>query len=48
MLPFNTSAVCNTLGATNCAAQQKALGTPLQYDFDGKPEEVLQHIKALL
>jgi hypothetical protein len=46
MLPFNTSAFSNTLGAPNRAAQRKALVAPLKEDFDGKPEDVLQHIKA--
>jgi hypothetical protein len=34
----------NTLGATNRAAQRKALVAPLKEEFDGKPEDVLRHI----
>jgi hypothetical protein len=44
MLPFNTSAFSNTLGATDRATQRKALVTPLKDKFDGKPEDVLRHI----
>jgi hypothetical protein len=44
MLPFNTSAFRNTLGATDRAAQRKALVTPFKEEFDGKAEDVLQHI----
>lgn len=44
MLPFNTSAFSNTLGATDRATQRKALVTPLKDKFDGKPEDALRHI----
>jgi hypothetical protein len=46
MLPFNTSAFSNTLGATDRAAQRKALVAPFKEDFEGKAEDVLQHIAA--
>jgi hypothetical protein len=46
MLLFNTSAFSNTLGATDRAAQHKALITPFKEEFDGKAEDVLQHIAA--
>jgi hypothetical protein len=38
MLPFNTSAFSNTLGAQDRAAQRKALVAPLKEDFDGKTQ----------
>lgn len=44
MLPFNTSSFSNTLGATDRASQHKALVPPFKEEFDGKPEDVLQHI----
>jgi len=44
MLPFNTSAFSNTLGSSDRAAQRKALVAPFKEDFDGKPDDVLQHI----
>jgi hypothetical protein len=44
MLPFNTSAFSNTLGAPDCATQRKALITPFKEEFDGKAEDVLQQI----
>jgi hypothetical protein len=44
MLPFNTSAFSNTLGASDCTAQHKALVAPFKEEFDGKAEDVLQHI----
>ena len=40
---FNTSVFSNTLSAPDRAAQRKALVTPFN-EFDGKPEDVLQHI----
>jgi hypothetical protein len=43
MLPFNTSSFSNTLGASDCAAQRKALVAPFKEEFDGKPDDVLQH-----
>jgi hypothetical protein len=46
MLPFNTSAFSNTLGSSDRAAQRKALIAPLKDEFDGKPEDILSHIKA--
>jgi hypothetical protein len=46
MLPFNTSAFSNTLGATDRATQRKALIAPFKEEFDGKAEDVLQHIAA--
>jgi hypothetical protein len=45
MLPFNTSACSNnTLGAPARAAQRKALIAPFKEKFDGKAEDVIQHI----
>jgi hypothetical protein len=44
MLPFNTSAFSNTLGAPDRAAQRKALVAQFKEEFDGKPEDVIQHI----
>jgi hypothetical protein len=44
MLPFNTSSFSNTLGASDRAAQRKALVSPFKEEFDGKPDDVLQHI----
>ncbi len=44
MLPFNTSSFSNTLGATDWAAQRKALVAPFKEEFDGKSDDVLQHI----
>jgi hypothetical protein len=44
MLPFNTSSFSNTLGASDRAAQRKALVAPFKEEFEGKPEDVLQHI----
>jgi hypothetical protein len=43
---FSTSAFSNTLGATDRAAQRKALVTPFKVEFDGKAEDVLQHVAA--
>jgi hypothetical protein len=43
MLPFNTSTFSNLLGASDRAAQRKALFSPFE-EFDGKPEDVHQHI----
>jgi hypothetical protein len=40
---INTSTFSNTLGSTDRSAQRKALVTPFT-EFDGKPEDVLQHI----
>jgi hypothetical protein len=40
---FNTSAFSNTLDATHRTAQRKALVTPFT-EFNGKPEDVVQHI----
>jgi hypothetical protein len=40
---INTSTLSNTLGATDRTAQQKALVSSFT-EFDGKPEDVLQHI----
>jgi hypothetical protein len=48
MLPFNTGAFSNTLGATDRAAERKALVAPLKEEFDGKAEDVLQHIAVLI
>jgi hypothetical protein len=44
MLPFNTSSFSNTLGAADRAAQRKALVASFKEEFDGKSEDVLQHI----
>jgi hypothetical protein len=44
LLPFNTSVFSNLLGASNRAAQCKALVSPFD-EFDGKPEDVHQHIE---
>jgi hypothetical protein len=44
MLPFNTGAFSNTLGATDRVVQRKALVAPFKNEFDGKPEDVLRHI----
>jgi hypothetical protein len=44
MLPFNTSSFSNTLGASDRAAQRKALIASFKEEFDGKPDDVLQHI----
>ncbi len=46
MLPFNTSAFSNTLGATNRAVQCKALVAPFKEDFDAKSDDVIQHIAS--
>jgi hypothetical protein len=46
LLPFNTSAFSNTLGASDRAAQRKALVAPFKEEFDGSPEDVLQHIAS--
>jgi hypothetical protein len=43
MLPFNTRSFSNTLGATERAAQCKALVSPFKEEFNGKSEDVLQH-----
>ena len=43
MLPFNTSAFSNSLGASDRAAQQKAI-VALFDTFDAKPGDVMQHI----
>ena len=43
LLPFNTSAFSNVLGASDRAAQRKAFVSPFD-KFDGKPEDVHQHI----
>jgi hypothetical protein len=44
MIPFNTSSFSNTLGSSDRPAQRKALVSPFKEEFDGKPEDVLQHI----
>jgi hypothetical protein len=44
MLPYNTSSFSNTLDATDRPAQRKAVVAPFKEDFDGKIENVLQHI----
>jgi hypothetical protein len=44
MLPFNTSTFSNLLGASDRAAQRKALVAPFKDEFDGKSDDVLQHI----
>jgi hypothetical protein len=44
MLPFNTSSFSNTLAASDHAAQRKALVAPFKEEFDGKADDVLQHI----
>jgi hypothetical protein len=44
MFAFNTSAFSNTLGASDRAAQRKALVAPFKEEFDGQPQDVLQHI----
>jgi len=41
--PFNTSAFSNVLGVSDHATQRKALVSPFD-EFDGKPEDVHQHI----
>ena len=46
MLPFNTSAFSNTLGAIDRAAQRKALVAPFKEDFDAKSDDVIQHIAS--
>jgi len=43
LLPFNTSAFSNVLGTADRAAQRKALVSSSD-EFDGKPEDVHQHI----
>jgi hypothetical protein len=43
LLPFKTCAFSNILGASNRAAQRKALVSSFD-KFDGKPEDVHQHI----
>lgn len=43
MLPFNTSAFSNLLGASDRAAQRKAVVAPFD-EFDAKAEDVMQHI----
>jgi hypothetical protein len=43
LLPCNTSAFSNVFGASNCATQRKALVSSFG-KFDGKPEDVHQHI----
>jgi hypothetical protein len=43
LLPFNTSAFSNILGASDRAAQRKAIVAPFDA-FDAKPEDVTQHI----
>jgi len=44
MIPFNTSSFSNTLGSSDHPAQRKALVSPFKEEFDGRPEDVLQHI----
>jgi hypothetical protein len=46
LLPFNTSAFSNLLGASDRAAQCKALVAPFKEEFDGSPDDVLQHIAS--
>lgn len=46
LLPFNTSTVSNLLVAPDQAAQGKALIAPFKEEFDGSPEDVLQHITS--
>ncbi len=41
VLPFNTSAFSNLLGASDRATQHKALVAPFKEEFDGSPEDVL-------
>jgi hypothetical protein len=43
MLPFNTSAFTNTLGAPDRAAQRKAVFAPFN-EFDAKLENIQQHV----
>jgi hypothetical protein len=43
MLPFNTSAFSNSLGASDRAAQRKAIVAPFD-EFVAKPEDIMQHI----
>jgi hypothetical protein len=43
LLPFNTSAFSNILGASDCATQRKAIVAPFD-EFDARPEDVIQHI----
>jgi hypothetical protein len=47
MIPFNTSAFSNLLGASDRAMQRNALVVPFKEEFDGKFEDVLQHIAIL-
>jgi hypothetical protein len=44
MIPFNTTSFSNTLGSSDRASQRKALVAAFKEEFDGKPEDVLQHI----
>jgi hypothetical protein len=46
LLPFNTSAFSNLLGASDRAAQRKALVAPFKEEFDGSLDDVLQHIAS--
>jgi hypothetical protein len=41
---LNDSAFSNILGASDHAAQHKAVVASFKEDFDGKPEDILQHI----
>jgi hypothetical protein len=41
---LNDSAFSNILGASDHAAQHKAVVVSFKEDFDGKPEDILQHI----
>jgi len=44
MPPYNTSSFSNTLDAADRPAQRKAVVAPFKEDFDGKIENVMQHI----
>jgi hypothetical protein len=46
LLPFKTSTFSNTLGASDRAANQKTLIAPFKEEFNGSPEDVLQHITS--
>ena len=43
MLPFNTSAFSNLLGASDRSAQRTAVVAPFD-EFDAKSDDVMQHI----
>jgi hypothetical protein len=46
LLPSNTSAFSNLLGASDHAAQRKALVALFKEEFDGSSDDVLQHIAS--